>query len=127
MGYRDKARAAVAQKAAVNVEPTFVKIVTEGTVICGRYLSRVIVKGKEKMGDVYYYTFDTDDGAIKTRFGQAFDNTTGVMMKEGHIYSVTYQGKKPIGHNQEVRMHETLEIPDDIGDAPADGEEEVPI
>ncbi len=127
MGYKDKAAAARSQNAARNIEPVFVKIESEGQEIVGRYLSRIEVKGKEKMGNVFYYTFDTDNGAVKTRFGQAFDNTTGAMLKTGAIYSITYKGKKDIGHNQTVRVYEALEIPEDVAEEPTPGGDENPL
>jgi hypothetical protein len=127
MGYKEKAATARSQNAALNIEPVFVKIESEGQEIVGRYLSRIEVKGKEKMGNVFYYTFETDTGAVKTRFGQAFDNTMGAMLKAGTIYAITYKGKKDIGHNQTVRQYETLEIPDDVAEDPQPGGDENPL
>lgn len=110
MNYKEYADRMRKEKKTKSVTPEFMKLEKKGDTFVGVLKSFDSVKSRMGTGTYNMYVFDTDNGLIKTKFGQATDKEIAGSMEPGNMYAITYEGKTPLPTGVERNTYEVLLI-----------------
>ena len=108
--YADLYKKQTAAHKVIDLDPVFKKLDKKGDFLIGRLLRTEEVKAAAGSGTFLTYTFDTDEGLVKTKLGGATDKAIGVSMAVGAVYRVEFLGKEKLPTGNSVNRWKIEEV-----------------